>query len=280
MFKSFLSTVKERKLALFSIVFFGVLTIWWISISVRGLKEGNENNIFTVTYWWVSIWGGIAGLFIARKWGGSKSVLGRAFYAFSIGLLGQAFGQIVYSYYIYVRGVEVPYPSLGDIGYFSTGMFYVYGLIQLGKATGANMSFKTYRGRIIALVIPIFFLALSYFLFLRGSGNVVDFHRPIKTIIDFGFPLVDAIFLSFAIVAYLNSRKFLGGIMRSPILFLLLALVVEAIADFTFVYQVSREQWYVGGTNDFMYLISYTLMALALMQLGYVFSKLTENNHD
>lgn len=280
MIKNIISMIKERKLALFSVFFFVVLTIWWVSISVRGLKEGNENNIFTVTYPWVSLWGGIAGLFIANKWGGSKSVLGRAFYAFSIGLLGQAFGQAVYSYYIYVRGVEVPYPSLGDIGYFSTGMFYIYGLVQLGKATGANMSLKTYRGLIIALVIPVSFLAIAYFLFLRGSSYVIDLHRPIKTIIDFGFPLVDSIFLSFAIVAYVNSRKFLGGIMRSPILFLLLALAVEAIADFNFVYQVSRGEWYVGGINDFMYLISYTMMALALMLIGYTFSKITENNHE
>jgi hypothetical protein len=99
-------------------------------------------------------------------------------------------------------------------------------------------------------------------------------------VLDLISPIIDGAYLSLAILAYILSRRWLGGLMKWPMLLLLAAIVSEAITDFTFIYQVSRDQWYIGGINDYMYLVTYTLMTFALLMLGYAFSKLTENNHD
>lgn len=267
-------SLRGRKLTTFTILFLVVLSLWWFSMSFRGLKEGVENNLFTVIYPWVSLWGGIAGLIISMNWGGVKSVLGKAFGAFSLGLLGQAFGQICYSYYIYILKIEVPYPSIGDIGFFATGIFYAFGSIQLMKATGAKFSIRSYGGKAIAIIIPILWALGSYYFFLRGYS--FDWSNPLVVVLDLISPIIDSVYLSLSILTFLLSRKFLGGLIRYPILLLLIAIVAEAVSDFTFLYQESRELWYVGGLNDYMYLVTYALMTLALLQLGKLFNKVTE----
>lgn len=265
---------QKRKLAWFTIVFFLLLSAWWVSIFVRGLTESPENEFFTSIYFVVALWGGIAGFFVARTWGGYKSIFGRAISAFSLGLLGQAFGQIVFNYYHVVLGVEIPYPSIADFGFFSTGIFYGYGAIQLMRVAGVKFSLSSLSNKMIALAVPLFWALFSYWFFLRGYQ--FDWNKPLEMVLDMVSPVIDAAYLSLAILAYLLSRKWLGGFMKKPVLLLLLAIIMEAVSDFHFLYQASRDTWHAAGTNDYLYLVTFTLMALALMYLGISFNRLNE----
>lgn len=271
---TFRYTFSRSWVARFSIVFFILLSCWWLTIHARGLTGGSENNAFTLLYPLFSLWGGISGIFIAEKWGGFRSILGRSLLVLSLGLLSQFLGQAAYAYYIYIQGIEIPYPSLGDIGYFGSIVFYIYGVYLLGRAIGVKISLRSYLGQAQAILIPIVMLAISYIVFLRDYS--FDWSSPLKILLDFGYPFGQAIYVSLAILAFTLSIKLLGGIMRSPILFLILALVVQYISDYTFLYQVSTEQWYIGGVNDYMYLISYFLMTLGLIQLGTALSRIRE----
>jgi hypothetical protein len=270
--------MKNKKLFLFTIVFFVVITIWWISLFVRGQQSGTENDIFTSVYGAVAFWGGIAGLVIAKKWGGFKSILGKAFGSFALGLLAQFVGQICYSYYIIVLGMEVPYPSIGDFAFFSTGFLYAFGSIQLIRSLGIRPALKTYQGRIGAILIPLLWAFSSYFFFLRGY--VFDWSSPVVIILDLASPIIDGVYISLIILVYLLSKKFLGGIMKFPVLFLMVAVFSQAIADYVFIFRASREMVYSGGVSDYIYLLSYTLMTIALMYLGFVFKKLTDGSND
>lgn len=257
------------------LLFVAVMSAWWGSIYFRGLTEGTENNAFTLIYALVPLWGGIVGLVTAKKWGGMKSVLGRSLIMFSLGLLGQFLGQALYSYYIYVLGIDDPYPSIGDAGFFSTGFFYVYGLILLAKAVGVRFSLQSIGKRIQAFIIPLIILAVSYELFL--SGYSFESSSFISIVLDFGYPIVNAVYVSIAILIFLLSRKTLGGIMRGPLLILIVALVLEYVADSMFDYQVNNDLWYVGGTNDYTYLLAYGLMTFSLIHIGSAFRKAMEN---
>ena len=268
--------LRNKKLLVFTLGFMVVMAIWWATIYLRGLTESIENDAFALIYPLVSLWGGLAGLIMAKQWGGHRSILGRAFGSFALGLLGQAFGQICYQYYIYVFKVEVPYPSIGDFGFFSTGIFYAYGALQLMKATGVRFSLKTYGGRAIAIIIPVLWALSSYYFFLKGYE--FDWTQPITIVLDLISPIIDGVYLSLAILTYLLSRKFLGGLMRMPVLVLLFAILSEAISDYTYIYLATYKQdaLYQASVNDFMYFVTYTLMALSLMLLGRAFTKLTE----
>lgn len=62
--------------------------------------------------------------------------------------------------------------------------------------------------------------------------------------------------------------------MRPVILSVLLAFILQYIADFSFLYQTSRGTWETGGVNELMYLISYFAATLALLGFGSVLNKL------
>lgn len=252
---------------------FVVLTGWWLWLRfVLNNPEDLQNQTFAAIYGVMAVFGGLVGLYVSRKWGGLKSILGKALVMFSIGLFLQEFGQLSYSFYIYFLDQEIPYPSIGDIGYFGSIPFYVYGAILLARASGASFSMKSITNKIQAVVLPLALLAGSYYMFLRGYE--FDWTNPLTVFLDFGYPLGQAIYISVALLALLFSRKLLGGVMRSKILLVLFALCIQYASDFTFLYQTSHETWYAGGVNDYMYLSSYFVMSLALLSFANLYEKL------
>ncbi len=272
--KHVLNKFKNNYFVWFVSFYFLILTIWWVSMYFRNLQEGPENNYFTLIYPFMSLLGGVMGLYVARKWGGFTSYLGKSISMFSFGLLAQFIGQAVYAYYIYVLGVDVPYPSWGDLGYFGSVVFYILGAIYLAKVSGFKFSFRSYRGKVISIIIPLLLLIISYLFFLKGYEY--DWSDKLKIVLDFGYPLGQAIYVSIAILAFLMSRNLLGGFLKKPFIFFIAVLVFQYLSDFTFLYQASRGTWYVGGINDFMYFASYYLMTLALIYIGGVFKEIRE----
>jgi len=200
--------------------------------------------------------------------------MGKSLIFFASGLGFQELGQLTYSYYIYVLNIEVPYPSFGDIFYYGSIIFYILGVLYLAKASGVQVSLKSVKGKINALLIPIVILLLSYYVFLQGYE--FDWSQFLTIILDFGYPLGQAIYVSLAFLIYLLTRGVLGGLMRPKILFVLVALLAQYLADWTFLYQASRGTWSVSGINDYMYFFAYFLMALALIQFDTVYKKLHE----
>ena len=225
----------------------------------------------------IALLGGIIGLFISKKWGGLKSLIGRAIFFLSLSLLLQSFGQSVSSYYNYVSGAGLPYPSLGDVGFFGSTICYIVGAWLLAKATGIHFSLKTLHGKVVSFIVPVILIGIAYFFFLRGY--VFDWSAPVKIFLDFGYPLGDALYVSLATIAFILSTNFLGGIMRKPILFLIFALIFQYVADFTFLYQSSSGAWSVAGINDYLYFASYFIMAISLVVFGDTFNRIKNSGN-
>ena len=211
---------------------------------------------------------------IFRSLGGSKNILARAILGFSLGLLFQSFGQASFSYYAFIRHVAVPYPSLGDIGFLGSIPCYIYGILQLAKASVGEVSLKSFHHEAQAFFIPTVMLFLSYYIFLRDY--VFDWSNPLKVFLDFGYPLGDAIYVSIVILVFLLSRKIFGGTTRGPILFFAFALAVQYISDYTFLYQASHGTWQAGRINDLMYSIAYFLMTIGIIYVGEVLGRMKE----
>ncbi|MBI4225117.1 MAG: hypothetical protein HY617_02185 [Candidatus Sungbacteria bacterium] len=263
--KSFLTAV--------TFILFAALTIWWIMLLFLGNEE--QNLIWAASYQAVALWGGISGLFIiSRLWGGLKSVMGRAITYFSLGLLFQVFGQSVFSFYNITLHIQIPYPSFADIGFFGSIPFYIYGTVLLGKASRISISLKSFRNKLQAIVIPLLLLVISYVSFLLDYQ--VDFSNKLRILLDFGYPIGQAIYVSIAILVYILSRNILGGIMKNKIILVLIALVVQYVADYNFLYQNLRGTWINGGYGDYIYLFSYFVMSLALVRLMGIFSENSE----
>lgn len=257
--------VKQSWLTTLTLLGFSVFFAWWLV--VRPQPSGHyDKQLFAAGYGAMAAWGGLWGLLIARKWGFASSVMGRSLIMFALGLFAQEFGQLSYSYYIYYLKIDVPYPSWGDLGYFSSILFYIYGTWLLARASGIHFSLKSVSNKIQAILIPAALFVGSYVLLLKEKQ--FNFTSPLTVFLDFGYPFGEAIYVSLALLTYLLTRKLLGGIMRNKILFILLALLIQYSADFSFLLQVKQETWSAGELNDLVYLGAYTVMTLALMRFA------------
>ena len=266
-------TIKKEWQAKAAVFLLVLLTIWWfVSPSVQKSMGGRFFGDFPSIYGVMALWGAVWGVIISHKWGWLKSIMGKAILMFSLGLFAQEFGQIVYAYLSFYKHIEVPYPSLGDLGYFGSIPLYIYGVVLIARASGVTIGLKSFKSKIQAVVLPTIVLIASYILFLQGYK--FDWSDPIKIFLDFGYPFGQAIYISFAILTYLLSRGVLGGIMKSKILFIIFALGIQFVSDYIFLYQSSRGTWHVGEINDYMYLTAYFFMTLALIQLKTVLDKL------
>ena len=260
----------KKLLAIIVWLSFILFTAWWLYITLVIKSTDHYNNInnqvFAASYGIVSLLGGIAGVLGSRLWGGYKSLLGRSLLFFALGLLAQEFGQIAYSIYLYALHVKIPYPSIGDIGYFSSVFFYIYASYLLLKANGGGISLKNSKAKkAIAVILPAILLTVSYIYFLHGyKFDFSSTKSALTVVLDLGYPLGQATYISIALLTYLLSRKMLGGIMKNKILLILFALVVQYVADFTFLKDAKAGSIFPAGANDYIYLVSYTVMAIAL----------------
>lgn len=267
-----MNTNKQEKFAyIVSIALAVFFAGWWVFNALHGHVGDRSHELYSDTYWIVALVGVFYGFHASRQWGGRKSVFGKALLLFSLGLLAQVFGQVIYSYFALVKDIEAPYPSVGDIGYFGSVILYIFAVLTLSKALGVKFSRASNYQKIIAVAAPIILLAATYYLFLsdyKYTGNAVT------TFLDFGYPLGQATYISIALFAYILSTKMLGGRMKNKILLLLFALFIQFLADFTFLYRVSQQQWYAGDGSDLTYQLGYLLMTIALISIGGVAYKL------
>lgn len=259
-----LDNPRSSRLIIIAICMFSFFTIWWIFLQLFVDKKNIFYPIFTSIYWIVALYGGIYGLQTSRNWGGLKTLMGKAIFMFSLGLFAQVFGQIVYSYYSNIQHV-VPYPSIGDIGYFTTIPLYIYGAYLLAKSSGIKVNLQSFKEKILAFIIPVVMLIIGYILFLQDYK--FNWDEPIKIFLDFIYPLGDAFYVSIAIIIFIFSRDILDGIMRSKALLLLVALAIQFFADYSFLYQSHFGNYYQGDFVDYIYLVAYFFMTLSLLHL-------------
>jgi len=255
----------KDKLQIFITIVFAGFLIWWASFQHVVRDAGVSVQWFGGTYGVMALMGSIIGIIAARKWGGFRSTLGRALMFFSLALFAQEAGQLISTYYVYGQHLSaLPYPSWGDVAYFGSTLFYICGGVFMAKAVGVKFSLQSNKYKVVAFMVPAALLAASYWVFL--NHHQYNWHSPITVFLDAGYPLGDAIYISMAIIAYLLSVRMLGGIMRTGILILMIALVAQYSADWTFLYQTSRNIAVVGQYFDLLYLMTYFIAATAMIK--------------
>jgi len=253
-------------------VFFVFLTGWWLYLHATNHTDSLAGNWFAALYGGVALVGGLYGLVAAKGWGFFKSYFGKAIILLSLGLLLQEFGQLAYSYAFSLKHIELPYPSVADIGYFGSIFMYIAGALYLMKGVGVGGILKRSPAKLtIGVTIPLLVLSLSYWFFLKGY--TFEGTPGLTAFFDFGYPLGQAIYVSLALVTLLSMGNMLGGVMKAPVLLLLLAFVMQYTADFNFLYQSHHGTWTVIGYGDYLYLLAYFVMGASLISLNRALAK-------
>jgi hypothetical protein len=157
----------------------------------------------------------------------------------------------------------VPYPSLADLGYFASIPLYCIGTWYIAKAAGAELGLKQKSGALKVVVIPILLLIFTFYFFV-GSLDL-NFSEPLTTILNFGYPIGQAIYVTAGILAFSLSSGWLGGTLKKAVLLIVFSLVIQYIADSSFLYLSGQGLWQAGGINDVLYLTAYFVLSLGFL---------------
>lgn len=268
---------KNKFVTYITTIIFIFFTIWWIYLNfIISDADANSREIFSAFYGLLALWGGFIGLLVSKEWGGYKSLMGKSLLFFALGLLLQEFGQISYSIYSLYLHQEVPYPSIGDVGFFGSIPAYILGALYLSRVSGTYFTVSSRKNKLVAVSVPLLLLLVSYMFFLNGYA--FDQSSALTTFLDFGYPLAQSFYISVALLTYLLSKNILGGIMKNKVLLVLFALLVQYIADFSFLYTDSRDIFQTAGFVELIYLIAYFLMIVAIIRISSVAQSLKMGN--
>jgi diguanylate cyclase len=268
----------------FIIGFFIALVIFWFSASFFDVGnspfhyytifDGFKNNqtygyIFNFVYAFIPLYVGIYGFRIAKKWGMFKSSMGKAIINLSISLIFWAIGELMWAYYNFFLGSNIPYPSWADAAYVLTYPFLAAGLIYLGQATGVKFGLKNTLGKIFLFITPILLLIFSWYVLVvvaRG-GSITTGGGSLTVFFDIAYPMGDVIVLVMAFLIYGLSFKYLGGMFKWPIIITIFGVFLEYVADFAFSYTTTINTYYNGNWVDLVYLFSLVFMSLGVTLL-------------
>jgi len=245
---------------------------YWAWIQVTGQINTPHNYIWSLIVLGIlPVIGGIFGIILSRKWGFLKASLGRAIFFLSAGVMAWGIGSVIWAYYNLVLGVEVPYPSFGDVGYLMSYPFYALGLINLGKGMGAYHKLKTRLGKVALVLVPVLGMAVTYFIFISiARGGEFDYQDSslLKILFDIGYPLGDATVVTAIGLIYGLSYKVFGGKFKWPINLLFAGQLLLYFGDFFFSYGTTQGTYYIGNLNDLLFVHALFLIAVGVNALN------------
>lgn len=246
------SIFKKNNATVIVITLFVLFIGWWALFFFFHLPL--YENIWAMSYQIIPFYGALYGFYMAYTGiiNRQKKVI---IYIFSLGLLFQCIGQTFFWSYFIFTDTALPYPSLADIGFLGSNLFYLYGaffLLRVDSAAILKTAIEKFQAALVFLVMYV----LSYRFFLQGYN--INLSHPLTFLLDLGYPLVQATYVSLAIVLSLSSKD--------ARLFLL-ALFVQYFADFNFLYQASHGKWIMHGYDDVIYICANVLMIFAIIRM-------------
>ena len=255
--------MKITKISKIIIAFYTFTVLYWIILVVISKYSlVDEQTLHTLRLFtqipliYIPLVGGLFGIRNSIHWNGTKSVMGRSTLFLSLGLIAWGSGMIIWNYYIFFTSIEIPYPSFADVGYALGLLFLVLGILNLYKAIGIRFALRNRKGKIVLFVVPIIVILFSIYLLIyvaRGGALIDSSGNYLKLFFDLLYPLGDVVILTVISLAYLLSRKLLGGVYKVPILVLLVGFMMFYISDFMFSYTTTKETYFNGHLVDFLF---------------------------
>jgi hypothetical protein len=244
----------------------------WLYIRFGSNVSDTTRNYFALSLSVSPFIAGCIGFHVAKLWGGLKSLLGKAISALSTGLVLWALGNFTWAYYNIIEHVEAPYPSLADAGYGLGVLFWILCTIYLGKALGVSLLLKKEPPlKWLAVGFAIASVGLSYYLFVsvaRGGDLGLQGTDLLKAFFDLYYPLTDVVALLVIASVFIVSARYIGGLLRRPIVTILLGVLCSYIYDLTFSYSTTKETYINGQFSDIFLLAATVALSISLVMFG------------
>ena len=168
-------------------------------------------------------------------------------------------GEVVWSIYEVGLGVDVPFPSLADVGFLTAVPFAIAGVLAFSTQNrGTSTHWRVWLdGSIIALSLTVAGWAMGLRdVYLSSGASVTD------RLIGLAYPLGDVLVATVLVLAIRRATSRQTGRM----LLLLGGLLANSIADSTFAYLSAAGAFTVrGSVVDTGWVVGYLMIALAAM---------------
>ncbi len=267
--KKLLSGLHFNFYSLLLSIFYIFFLVWWVYIQNLGTKDSIVNTWFSALYSVLPILGGFGGISASRAWKSSNKDVSKALFTFSIGLLSWGFGEIAWSVYNILLKVEVPYPSLADVGFMLSLPLWSYSIIYLAKGVGIKLELKNQFVKNVLFVVPgIVLLIGAYLIFGVARKPVFELSSGYaKLFFDVSYPLWDLILLVLISVISILAYGYVKDRLLKPFILISFGLLFSFLGDLGLSYQSSVSQFYNGGIVDLLYITMCYFLALGINTL-------------
>ncbi len=261
-----LQKIRVNRSVSFLSAFFMVLAAWCLSLNLDGTKSSYSNSYFGLTYAFLPVVAGLFGFTSAYRWGGVKSSMGRALFYLSSGLITWGMGQIMWSYYVLVLQIEIPYPSLADLSFMSSWPLWGIGIYHLSKAAGIKFQLSKKSSQLQIYILPMLMTIFSYYLIVHVARNgvLISSNNGIVVFFDLIYPFMDALLVAEVLLVFGLTFRQLQPRYKYPVLLLFSGILINYIADFAFSYTTANSTYYNGAIADMLFICSLFIMGTAV----------------
>ena len=265
---------KTATLTLLSIFVFALIYVFLVNIAAFELSPDSLDSFgrFTqIPLAVIPLVGAFFGLGSSRKWGFTKSFVGKATLFLSLSMLAWGVGMLYWLYCIFVLGIDnVPYPSWGDFFFLFIQPFSYVGIYYLGRVIGVRYGLKKGMGKVLLILVPVISAVLSYFLLFQVArgGDVGMGENFGQTFFNFYYPIVTAIGLGLVANIFVLSNGFLGGKYKWIVYVLLLGLVFQYFADFWYTLSNNNGTYFNGYWPDVLYTVGLFLISWSISNIA------------
>jgi hypothetical protein len=208
-------------------------------------------------------------LFASLKIYGYKTLNGKIWLLIALGNLLWAFGELGWFYFEVILGIDTPYPSFADVLWLAGFLPLYIALFKTNQLIKPKLTKKLliWYGIIsVACIFAIIFLVI-WPIATYPVGEDFTFSEKAFSII---YPITDIILFLFALLVLLRF----GGAKISWAWFILaISFLIDVFADSWFSIILWEEIYYTYHPVDLLWLLSYSLIVIAVIYLRYARSQ-------
>jgi hypothetical protein len=165
--------------------------------------------------------------------------------------------------------VELAFPSIGDMPFFLSMIAYITGLVYLLKTiTFGRPFFKPVVIGVAGIVAMALVIGIAYQGFIKLG--IHDERGYVYSTLNVMYPILQAGYVLFGVIALLQSRLIAKGKLFSAVLLILVALLLQYAGDFAALYQSYHGTWVAAGSSDLLFVLAYGLMTIAINKVDRV----------
>jgi len=245
-----------RKSYLAAVLCSVALTVtYWIGQFYPGFILVFSNLVFP----FVSGGAAVSCFFALRKY--SKPVarilydeLSFAWSCFFMGMFLWFLGELIWTIYVLILVVEVPYPSLADISYLVGYVPLFLALLLYLRTFRAAVTRRALASAglvVLAVVLASLYLLLTPIFYSGGNSLTLA--------LDIAYPVMD---LALFTLSFLGFLMFFEGKLGEAWLLISLGLILTAVADLLFSYTTLQGIYFEGHPSELPYLWGYLALLL------------------